>query len=54
MKMVNAKQIGPTKEGPAFGGFYLSTILLQAEEVTATFVREGTDTLADHFKCEVV
>ena len=54
MKMVNAKQIGPTKEGPAFGGFYLSTILLQAEEVTATFVREGTDTWDDHYKGEVV
>ena len=54
MKMVNAIPIKIVKEGEPFKGFYMSTIYLKAEEVTASFVREGTDTWADHYKGEVV
>ena len=54
MKFVNCIPIKIIKEGEPFKGFYISTIHLKAEEATATFVREGTDTWADHFKGEVV
>jgi len=54
MKFVNCKHVKTIKEGEPFKGYYVSTIHLRAEEVTATFVREGTDTWADHFKGEVV
>ena len=53
LKMVNSKYVGILKEGEPFKGFYLSTIHLKAEEVTATFAWDGTDTWGDHFKGEV-
>jgi len=54
MKFVNCKHMKTVKAGEAFKGFYTSTIHLQAEEVTATFVRDGSTTWADHFLGEVV
>ena len=54
MKFVNCTPIKIIKEGEPLKGFYISTIQLQAEEVTATFAWEGTTTWADHFKGEVV
>jgi hypothetical protein len=53
MKMVDAIPIKWIKEGEPFKGFHLSTIHLQAEEVTVQFVREGTDLWENHFKGEV-
>lgn len=54
MKFVDAIPVKIIKEGEPFKGFYVSTIHLQAEEIYATFVWDGTDTWANHFKGEVV
>jgi hypothetical protein len=54
MKFVDAIPIKVIKEGEPFKGYFMSTIHLQAEEVTATFAWEGSDTWANHFKGEVV
>ena len=54
LKMVNAIPIKWIKEGQPLEGYFLSTIHLRAEEVTSTFVWDGTDTWANHFKGEVV
>jgi hypothetical protein len=53
-KFNNCIPIKYTKEGEPFKGWFLSTIVLEAEEVTATFAWDGTDTWANHFKGEVV
>ena len=54
MKMVNAIPVKILKEGEILKGYYVSTIHLKAEEVTAQFVWDGSDTWANHFKGEVV
>ena len=51
--MVDAIPIKIVKEGEPFKGFYISTIYLQAEEVTATFVTENDANFATHYLGEV-
>ena len=53
MKMVNAIPIKIIKEGEPFKGFYLSTIHLQAEEVTVQFVTENAANFNTHYYGEV-
>lgn len=54
MKAVNAVPVRWVKEGQVLEGWYLSTLVLKAEEITAKFAWDGSDTWANHFKGEVV
>jgi len=54
MKLNNCIPQTYIKEGQAFKGWYLSTLVLLCEEITATFAWDGSDTWANHFKGEVV
>jgi hypothetical protein len=54
MKFNNCIPVKYMKEGEPFKGWFLSTIVLEAEEVTVQFAWDGTDTWANHFKGEVV
>jgi len=42
------------KSGWAYKGYYEASLILLAEEITVTFVRQGSGTFSDHYKGEVV
>ena len=49
IKMVDAIPIKIIKEGEPFKGFYMSTIYLEAEEVTCAFTHENEANFATHY-----
>ena len=53
MKFVNCIPVKITKEGEILKGFFLSTIYLKAEEVTATFTHENETNFDTHYLGEV-